>query len=203
MLPEEVTFIISDILSDNQARAIAFGTNSVLNIPGKIVSVKTGTTNDYRDNWTIGYTPNFLVTTWVGNNDNSPMGAVVSGVTGASPIWHEIMEFLLEGKKTSPWAPPKNAVRLNVCRHSGLFPAEGASCDTRSDYFIRNKFPKSRDPGKQNVYVDKTTQDIPKDPKQTDNLELKEHYVITDDTGDKYCIDCPHPELSPSPTPNP
>jgi len=203
VLPEEVTFIISDILSDNQARAIAFGTNSVLNIPGKIVSVKTGTTNDYRDNWTIGYTPNFLVTTWVGNNDNSPMGAVVSGVTGASPIWHEIMEFLLEGKKTSPWAPPKNAVRLNVCRHSGLFPAEGASCDTRSDYFIRNKFPKRRDPGKQNVYVDKTTQDIPKDPKQTDNLELKEHYVITDDTGDKYCIDCPHPELSPSPTPNP
>ena len=129
------------------------------------------------------------------------MGAVVSGVTGASPIWNEIMSFLLEGKKTSPWSPPKNAVRLSVCKYSGLFPAEGAACETKSDYFIRNKFPKRRDPGKQNVWVDKTTQDLPKDPKQTENLELKEHYVIEDDNGDKYCIDCPHPELSPSPTP--
>lgn len=203
VLPEEVTFIISDILSDNGARSIAFGTNSVLNIPGQTVSVKTGTTNDYRDNWTIGYTPKYLVTTWVGNNDNTPMGAVVSGVTGASPIWREIMEFLLEGKKTSLWAPPKNAVRLIVCKYSGLFPAGGAGCETKSDYFIRNKYPKRKDPGKQNVFVDKTTQDLPKDPKQTDNLELKEHYVIEDDNGDKYCVDCPHPELSPSPTPTP
>ncbi|MBI4097718.1 MAG: PBP1A family penicillin-binding protein [Candidatus Levybacteria bacterium] len=203
VLPEEVTFIISDILSDNQARSLAFGTNSVLVIPGQTVSVKTGTTNDYRDNWTIGYTPEYLVTTWVGNNDNSPMGAVVSGVTGASPIWNEIMSHLLEGKKTSPWAPPKNAVRLSVCKNSGLFPAEGATCETRSDYFIRNKFPKRKDPGKQNIWVDKTTQDLPKDPKQTENLELKEHYVVTDDVGDKYCVDCPHPEASPSPTPNP
>lgn len=203
VLPESVTFIISDILADNGARALAFGTNSVLNLPGQYVSVKTGTTNDYRDNWTIGYTPEYVVTTWVGNNDNTPMGAVVSGVTGASPIWHEIMEFLLKDKKTTPLRPPKDAIKMNVCRYSGLFPTEGSSCETRSDYFIRNKFPKRRDPGKQNVFVDKGTQDIPKDPKQTDNLELKEHYVITDDTGDRYCVDCAHPELSPSPTPNP
>lgn len=203
VLPEEVTFIISDILADNQARSLAFGTNSVLHIPGQVVSVKTGTTNDYRDNWTIGYTPKYVVTTWVGNNDNTPMGSVVSGVTGASPIWNEIMEFLLEDEKTSPLSPPKNAVRLTVCRQSGLFPTEGATCDTKSDYFIRNKFPKRRDPGKTNVFVDKGTQDLPRDSKQTDNLELKEHYVITDDTGDRYCVDCAHPELSPSPTPNP
>ncbi len=188
---------------DRTVLPMAFGTNSVLNIPGQTVAVKTGTTNDYRDNWTIGYTPKYVVTTWVGNNDNSPMGAVVSGVTGASPIWNEIMSFLLEDEKTSPLIPPQNAVRLNVCRQSGLFPSEGATCDTRADYFVRNKFPKRRDPGKTNVFVDKTTQDLPKDPKQTDNLELKEHYVITDDTGDRYCVDCAHPELSPSPTPNP
>ncbi|MBI2621428.1 MAG: PBP1A family penicillin-binding protein [Candidatus Levybacteria bacterium] len=203
VLPEEVTFIISDILADNGARTIAFGTNSVLNIPGQTVSVKTGTTNDYRDNWTIGYTPEYVVTTWVGNNDNSPMGAVVSGVTGASPIWREITEFLLKGKKTSPWSPPKNVVRLSACRYSGYFASEGAGCETRSDYFIRNMYPKKRDPGKQNVFVDKDTQDLPKDPKQTENLELKEHYVITDETGDRYCVDCPHPDLSPSPTPTP
>lgn len=203
VLPEEVTFIISDILADNQARSMAFGTNSVLNIPGQTVSVKTGTTNDYRDNWTIGYTPKYVVTTWVGNNDNSPMGSVASGITGASPIWNEIMSFLLEDEKTTPLIPPQNAVRLNVCRQSGLFPAEGSTCDTRPDYFIKNKFPKRRDPGKTNIFVDKTTQNIPKDSKQTDNLELKEHYVITDDTGDRYCVTCAQPELSPSPTPNP
>lgn len=201
VLPEEVTFIISDILADNQARAMAFGTNSVLNIPGQYVSVKTGTTNDYRDNWTIGYTPKYLIATWVGNNDNSPMGSVVSGVTGASPIWNEIMTFLLKDQKVVAPTPPKNAVRLSVCKYSGLFPAEGGTCETRTDYFIRNMFPKRRDPGKSSVFVDKGTQDIPKDSKQTENLEAQEHYVITDDTGDRYCVDCAHPELSPSPTP--
>ncbi len=201
VLPEEVTFIISDILADNQARAMAFGTNSVLNIPGQYISVKTGTTNDYRDNWTIGYTPKYLVTTWVGNNDNTPMGAVVSGVTGASPIWHEIMTHLVEGKKFIAPIPPKDAIKLTVCKYSGLFPAEGVTCETRSDYFIRNKFPKRRDTGKSSVFVDKTTQDLPKDTKQTENLEPKDQYVVTDDTGDRYCVDCPHPELSPTPTP--
>jgi 1A family penicillin-binding protein len=201
VLPEEVTFIINDILADNQARAMAFGTNSVLNIPGQTVSVKTGTTNDYRDNWTIGYTPNYLIATWVGNNDNTPMGSVASGITGASPIWNEIMSHLLDGKKTTPWVAPKNAVRLNVCRYSGLFPPEGASCEMRADYFIRNKFPKRKDPGKQAVWVDKTTQDLPKDPKQTENLESKEQYVIEDDVNDKYCVDCPHPSETPTPSP--
>lgn len=201
VLPEEVTFIISDILADNNARAMAFGTNSVLNIPGQYVSVKTGTTNDYRDNWTIGYTPKFLVATWVGNNDNSPMGAVVSGVTGASPIWNEVMSHLLEGQKVTAPTPPKNAIRLTVCKYSGLFPAEGSNCETRSDYFIRGKFPNKRDSGKSSVFIDKTTQDIPKDTKQTDNLEAKEQYVITDDTGDRYCVDCARPNVSPSPAP--
>jgi membrane peptidoglycan carboxypeptidase len=201
VLPEEVTFIISDILADNQARSLAFGTNSVLNIPGQYVSVKTGTTNDYRDNWTVGYTPKRLVITWVGNNDNTPMGAVVSGITGASPIWNEIMTRLLEGQKVTAPTPPKNAIRLTVCRNSGLFPAEGVTCETRSDYFVRNKLPKRRDTGKSSVFVDKNTQDIPKDEKQTENLEPKEQYVITDDTGDRYCVDCPHPSASPTPAP--
>jgi len=201
VLPEEVTFIISDILADNSARAPAFGTNSVLNIPGQTVSVKTGTTNDLRDNWTIGYTPNYLVVTWVGNNDNTPMSAVASGVTGASPIWNSIMKHLLEGKETLPLKPPANAVRLSVCRYSGLFPAEGASCETRADYFIRNRLPGKRDPGNQAIWVDKNTLDLPEDPKQTENLEAKDAYVIEDDTGDKYCVTCPHPTPTLTPIP--
>jgi membrane peptidoglycan carboxypeptidase len=72
-LSPEAAWIISNILSDNWARSQAFGTNSKLVIPGKTVSVKTGTTNEKRDNWTIGYTPSYVVTVWVGNNDNTPM----------------------------------------------------------------------------------------------------------------------------------
>jgi len=71
VLPEGVAFIISDILADNGARLLEFGDNSQLKIPGKVVSVKTGTTNDFKDNWTIGYTPSLLVAAWVGNDDNT------------------------------------------------------------------------------------------------------------------------------------
>jgi len=92
-----VAFIISDILADNNARSIEFGLNTPLKIPGARVSVKTGTTDDKRDNWTIGYTPNVLVATWVGNNDNSPMNpALASGITGAAPMWNKIMTFMLQ-----------------------------------------------------------------------------------------------------------
>ena len=92
---------ITDILSDNQARSSAFGLNSVLNIKGHKVAVKTGTSNDLRDNWTIGYNNEFLVATWVGNNNNQPMSNIASGITGASPIWSSIFNSLLKPKLAS------------------------------------------------------------------------------------------------------
>ncbi|RJQ27521.1 penicillin-binding protein, partial [Candidatus Parcubacteria bacterium] len=96
IVDEGVAFIVSDILADNQARSLAFGLNSPLNIPGYKVSVKTGTTDNKRDNWTIGYTNNLVVATWVGNNDNSPMSPyLTSGITGAAPMWNKIMTNLL------------------------------------------------------------------------------------------------------------
>lgn len=94
-IKSETAYQITDILSSNIARAPAFGFNSILNIKGANVAVKTGTSNDLRDNWTIGYTPNFLVGVWVGNNDNSPMNKVASGITGASPIWAKTINYLL------------------------------------------------------------------------------------------------------------
>ncbi len=96
-IDEGITYIISDILSDNFARQWEFGTNSGLEIPGYKVAVKTGTTDNKKDNWTIGYTPDFLVIVWVGNNDNTPMNqALASGITGAAPIWHRVMTYLLK-----------------------------------------------------------------------------------------------------------
>ncbi len=203
ILPEGVTYLISHILADNAARLIAFGAASELVIPKQTVSVKTGTTNDYKDNWTIGYTKDFLVASWVGNNDNTPMSGVVSGVTGAAPIWHKIMAHLLEKQTTSLPPRPKDVIGINICKSSGLLPQQGDNkCETRFEYFIRSMIPKKTDPGKTNVWVDKDSHDLPK-PGQTDNLELKEEYVVEDSLGDRYCVSCPHPTATPTPTPNP
>jgi 1A family penicillin-binding protein len=96
-----IAYIISDILSDNNARLQAFGPGSALEIKGHKVSVKTGTSNDKKDNLTVGYTPEFLVAVWVGNNDNTPMNPyLTSGITGAAPIWNRVMKYLLEEKST-------------------------------------------------------------------------------------------------------
>ncbi|MDP3758653.1 MAG: penicillin-binding transpeptidase domain-containing protein, partial [Candidatus Daviesbacteria bacterium] len=115
ILDPGIAFIISDILSDNGARTAAFGSNSVLNVPGKTVAVKTGTTDEKRDNWTIGYTPSVAVGVWVGNNDNSVMSPVVaSGVTGASPIWNKIMQAALKDKQNEPFERPSNVVQSEI-----------------------------------------------------------------------------------------
>ncbi|EKD85850.1 MAG: hypothetical protein ACD_37C00595G0002 [uncultured bacterium] len=112
VIPQGVAFIISNILSDNRARSMEFGANSPLVIPGHTVSVKTGTTDNKRDNWTIGYTPNLLVAVWVGNNNNAPMNPVLaSGITGAAPIWNRLTSNLLSGSKNQQFLVPQGLVQ--------------------------------------------------------------------------------------------
>lgn len=200
VIPEGVAFIISHILQDNGARTPAFGANSPLKINGYPVSVKTGTTNDYRDNWTIGYTPSFLTVVWVGNNDNSQMRGVVSGISGAAPIWHEIMESLLEGTDPEPLRQPASVVGKNICADSGLIPQSAGSCPTKYEYFLATNTPNKVDPGKKSYLFDKATWKLAKEG-QTDNVEQKDEVVVFDAVGDSYCSTCPHPELTPSPTP--
>lgn len=107
VLESGVAYMISNILSDNKARTPAFGPSSLLVIPGHTVAVKTGTTDSKRDNWTFGFTPEYVVGTWVGNNDNSPMDPqLTSGISGASPIWHQIMAKLLENKADLAFIKP-------------------------------------------------------------------------------------------------
>ncbi len=143
VLSEEIAFLISHILLDNNARSDAFGPNSALNIPG--VAVKTGTTDEKRDNWTIGYTPGVVVGVWVGNNDNSPMNpAIASGVTGASPIWRKIMLEALEVKKKEEFKKPDNVVAVQVDTVGGGMPTSGKP--TRSEYFVKGTEPTSESP---------------------------------------------------------
>ncbi|MDP1722041.1 MAG: transglycosylase domain-containing protein [Candidatus Gottesmanbacteria bacterium] len=109
----EVAWIIGNILSDNNARTAAFGPNSMLVIPGKTVSVKTGTTDNLRDNWTIGYTPSVVASVWVGNNNNSPMNPyLVSGVTGAAPIWNAIMTDILKDRPDETLPRPDGVISV-------------------------------------------------------------------------------------------
>ncbi len=131
VLDEGVTFILSSILSDNASRSWEFGINSPLNIPNHTVSVKTGTSDNKRDNWTVGYTTanetsqdSYVVAAWVGNNDNSPMSQqLASGITGAAPIWNKIMNLLLVNK-----ADAKPKVPLSVI---------SKPCLGRIEYFIK------------------------------------------------------------------
>jgi len=142
VLSEEIAFVISHILLDNNARSDAFGPNSYLNISGKTVSAKTGTTDQKRDNWTVGYTPSYVVGVWVGNNDNSPMNPVIaSGVTGASPIWNKIMTQVLKDKKDESPQKPDGVVAVQVDSLGGGMPTAGKP--TRSEYFVKGTEPTS------------------------------------------------------------
>lgn len=133
MTPQEA-FIISNILSDNSARELTFGPVNGLQISGYQVAVKTGTTNDKRDNWAIGWTPNFLTAVWVGNNDNSPMKQVASGVSGATPIWRKIMSFVLPKRNKQDFPIPDKIVNVEVDRISGYLAHDGFP--SRGEYLI-------------------------------------------------------------------
>jgi 1A family penicillin-binding protein len=104
VLQENTTRILSSILSDNKARTPTFGANSPLVVPGHDVAVKTGTTNNNRDAWTIGYTPYVTVGVWVGNNDNTPMKK--GGAALAGPIWNQVLQEALVGIPSESFNTP-------------------------------------------------------------------------------------------------
>jgi len=193
-ISQETAFLISHILLDNNARSAAFGDHSYLIIPNKAVSVKTGTTDDKKDNWTIGFTPNFLTAVWVGNNDNTPMNPyLTSGVTGAAPIWNQVMSYVLKNQSDLWPVRPADVVGKQVCWDNGTLAEKkedgSESCQSRFEYFIKGTehissvtmkelLPINRDSGRL-TQVD--------DP----NAELQEKTVIKD-MFSIYCVDCNH-----------
>jgi len=120
VMDERTAYLITDILSDNYARRSTFGENSPLRL-SRPAAAKTGTTQDWRDNWTVGYTPDLVVGVWVGNADNEPM-RYVSGVTGAAPIWHDLMEELHKGRPARDFQRPAGLIEKTVCADNGLLP---------------------------------------------------------------------------------
>ena len=139
VLSEAEAFIISDILSDNNARLMTFGENNLLKFSNRQVAAKTGTTNDKKDNWTIGWTPQVIVGTWVGNNDNTSMKAVVSGVSGAAPIWRKIISEYLKDKPVEKFEVPSGIVTAEVDKVSGYRAHD--DFPSRTEYFIKGTEP--------------------------------------------------------------
>jgi len=106
VVDKNTTLMISDILSDNVARTPLWGSNSLVHFPNRDVAVKSGSTNNLRDAWVFGYTPDIAVGTWVGNNDNTPMGGGLSGLI-TTPMWREFMDVALSDTEVHNFAQPQ------------------------------------------------------------------------------------------------
>lgn len=149
--PEEVldpraVYLVTDILSDNAARTPEFGPNSALKV-SQPAAAKTGTTNDFRDNWTLGYTPYLTVGVWAGNSDNSPM-VDSSGLTGAAPLWHDFVEEVfasprmlselreIVGDLPQTFERPEGIVEAEICRLSSLQEPTAECPERQREIFI-------------------------------------------------------------------
>jgi len=202
ILSPESCYLISHILLDNNARQPMFGASSYLVVKNHPeVSVKTGTTNDRKDNWTIGYTPSYVVAVWVGNNDNKSMSYVASGITGASPIWNKTTRFILEredkkqGKTFQEWpVKPEDIIGAEVCVTSGLLPGD-SGCPTRYEYFIKGTLPIETENLKRQIFINKDNQQAiqPGQEIPLEKIETQEKNALIDLTGSLLCLDCPFP----------
>lgn len=139
VIDAETAYIISSILSDNTARSELFGSSLNLN-RGRKAAVKTGTTENYRDAWTIGYTPSLTTGVWIGNNDNSPMSRV-AGSSGAAPIWRDIMNNVLSGSDNEEFKQPNGLTTRSVCRATGALAETADGQNTITEYFKPGTLP--------------------------------------------------------------
>lgn len=153
---EQASYLISSILSDNAARAPSFG--SSLTITNRTVAVKTGSTNDNRDAWTIGYTPSVAVGVWVGNNENEPMSA--GGAPMAGPIWRKSMIAFLGDSLREEFTRPNGIVEVAVCRSNG-YRATGNATNTYKEVFLSGTVP-----------IESCSGDVPVTPEPTPTVPV-------------------------------
>jgi penicillin-binding protein 1C len=175
VIDPRVAYLINDILSDNTARIPSFGDHSPLQI-GRPAASKTGTTTDFRDNWTIGYTPSLVVGVWVGNADNTPM-LNVSGVTGAGPIWNDLMREVLADQPEESFTPPEGVVQVEVCALSGMLPTPYCPRN-RYDWFLSEHRPTKPDTFYQKFVIDRLTGTIATPTTPADRREERIYLVL-------------------------
>ncbi len=154
LLDPRVAWLITDILSDPLARLPEFGEENPLTF-SRPVAAKTGTTRNSRDNWTMGFTPDRIVGVWVGNADNTPMQDT-SGVTGAGPIFHDVMEAAVRLLPPTPFVRPAGIVDRTVCRLSGLLPGQHCT-DVAVEHFVEGTQPTQDDTMERSIPIDERT----------------------------------------------
>lgn len=168
-------FLITDILSDNEARSPVFGPNSLLHLD-RPVAAKTGTTNDFRDVLTMGYTPQLVTGVWVGNSNNSEM-INISGITGAAPIWNEFMQTALASEPVVDFTPPPGVRQVEVCADTGTLPSV-ACPERRTRWFADDRLPL---PAEKDLYqrikLDKVTGKLATEFTPADAIEEKDFKV--------------------------
>ncbi|HNQ16524.1 MAG TPA: PBP1A family penicillin-binding protein [Candidatus Woesebacteria bacterium] len=184
-------YLASHIMQDNTARQWAFGSNSQLVIKNQVVSAKTGTTNNLKDNWTVGFTPEFLVITWVGNNSGKPMNPyLVSGITGAAPIWNDIMSYVLKNREPMWQEKPSDIASAKICA-TGFPPTAGDGCVPRyTELYWQKSQPSEVKLVKQQVWVDPATGQPPPPGIFEGELKLEEHIYYQDPGSPLQCADC-------------
>jgi penicillin-binding protein 1C len=151
VLDERVAWLISDILSDDNARLLGFQRNSVLRLD-RPAAVKTGTTSDFHDNWTVGYTPDLVVGVWAGNANHEAMRDI-TGLTGAAPIWAEAMRAIMAGTPEADFTRPAGLVQVEVCSLSGRLPTPACPY-RRLEWFIAGTQPTQPDTFYRTVAMD-------------------------------------------------
>lgn len=188
VVDEGAAFIISSILSDNSARSEVFGNALTISRP---TAVKTGTTEDYRDALTIGYTPSLAVGVWVGNNDNTPMDSI-AGSLGAAPIWRQMMEYMLAGTPVERFERPPEVIQVTICKEDGLR-AEAATSSAYTEFFLPGTIPTKSCTGPQPSITETQT------PTPTPTEEPKKNEELTPTPTSVF--ETPTPTDTPTPTP--
>jgi len=181
----QLTYMLADIMSDEAARAPAFGANSVLKLDNKRpAAVKTGTTNDYKDNWTLGWTPDFTVGVWIGNTDSSSMSRGVTGLTGAAPIWKNVMEYLHQAREVREFARPEGIAAAGICQIDGL--RANDACPSRSEMFLPGNTPERTSTLAQKFPINRETGKLALPGTPPEMVEEKVMYVFPPQAADWY-----------------
>jgi len=170
VLDERVAWLISDILSDNDARRLGFGAHSILKMDFP-AAVKTGTTSNFHDNWTVGYTPGLVVGVWSGNSDYQPMREI-NGLTGAAPIWHQFFRSVQSNKPHEAFLRPEGLEKHEICALSGLLPTEACQF-RRFEWFISGTQPSKKDNLYRLVTIDDWTGSLANETTAAENQVVK------------------------------
>jgi 1A family penicillin-binding protein len=172
VLDPQVAYQVVSVMTDNDARAFVFGASSPLILPGRVVAAKTGTTQNWRDGWTMGYTPSLVAGVWTGNNDGSYMRPGADGVVVAAPIWNQFMREALKGTPAEQFSEPSGIQHILVDAISGKLPTEFTQT-TKTEIFASNALPKDFDDVHVAVKINKLNGKKATDQTPVANVETK------------------------------